>query len=450
MESSTSGTVDAESSKRSSVDSGVGDTPERLPASLLSARLAAGKADGSDVVTENDVQGNSESPFIDVVGVSDEEAEMQNPIPVTGGSSSSRREVHTCELGSAGSSEAPDSRVLTLAEQIIAALPDRIKAPPPGKGEDSEDAMEAEGLLLLLSPDGGRGGSPGVLGSMCLVDDPPPPLLSDEFSFEFSDHNYRYCEAGTPSSSPSPASSSCLQSPGSFTLESPSPPPTTADFCEFFKASGKIMERDFSNLTLSDKEQRELYEAAKIIQKAYRSYKGRKRQEEQEKEKAAAILIQSYYRRYKQYMYYKQMTRAAAESMQQGPFHGWCSDQHKRFKKSPDGEQGCVPSSGCSAFFRSYSDEKRSLSSREGTPTSSAFRRTYSQRRQHQAARKIQQFMRQSKNKLQKERALAAERERPETVAPPHLPPKSQEQPSSTKEGNIWSEQAQERQKKRK
>lgn len=55
--------------------------------------------------------------------------------------------------------------------------------------------------------------------------------------------------------------------------------------------------------TFSDKEQRELYEAAKIIQKAYRSYKGRKRQEEQEKEKAAATLIQTYYRRYKQVCY---------------------------------------------------------------------------------------------------------------------------------------------------
>jgi calmodulin-binding transcription activator len=117
----------------------------------------------------------------------------------------------------------------------------------------------------------------------------------------------------------SPASSSCLQSPSSFTLDSPSPPPTTADFCEFFQASGHLFEKDFSNLTLSgnlfspekfrilsrnfkltDREQRELYEAAKIIQKAYRSYKGRKKAEEQDKERAAAILIQNYYRRYKQ------------------------------------------------------------------------------------------------------------------------------------------------------
>lgn len=51
---------------------------------------------------------------------------------------------------------------------------------------------------------------------------------------------------------------------------------------------------------LLDREQRELYEAAKIIQKAYRWYKGRKKLEEQEKERAAAILIQNYYRRYKQ------------------------------------------------------------------------------------------------------------------------------------------------------
>lgn len=64
----------------------------------------------------------------------------------------------------------------------------------------------------------------------------------------------RYYDVGTPSSSLSPASSSCLPSPCSFTLDSPSPPPTTADFCEFFQASGSMFETDFSNLTLSGKE----------------------------------------------------------------------------------------------------------------------------------------------------------------------------------------------------
>jgi hypothetical protein len=72
------------------------------------------------------------------------------------------------------------------------------------------------------------------------------------------------------------------------------------------QASASLFVRDFSNLTLSDHEQRELYEAAKTIQKAYRSYVGRKRAEEQEKERAAAVIIQNYYRRYKQvFLIYK-------------------------------------------------------------------------------------------------------------------------------------------------
>lgn len=60
-------------------------------------------------------------------------------------------------------------------------------------------------------------------------------------------------------------------------------------------------ERDLNNLTLSDQEQRELYEAAQIIQKAYRQYKGRKKMSEgQDREARAAVVIQNYYRRYKQ------------------------------------------------------------------------------------------------------------------------------------------------------
>ena len=59
-------------------------------------------------------------------------------------------------------------------------------------------------------------------------------------------------------------------------------------------------EKALSKLTLSDQEQRELYEAAQIIQKAYRSYKGRKKaDDQQDREAKAAIVIQNYYRRYK-------------------------------------------------------------------------------------------------------------------------------------------------------
>lgn len=87
---------------------------------------------------------------------------------------------------------------------------------------------------------------------------PSSPLLDTlehasnaPFHFEFSDHNYRYYDVATPSSSLSPSSSS-LQSPSpSFQLDSPSPPPTTQDFCEFFHASASMFENDFSNLTLS-------------------------------------------------------------------------------------------------------------------------------------------------------------------------------------------------------
>lgn len=166
----------------------------------------------------------------------------------------------------------------------------------------------------------------------------------------------RYYDVGTPCSSLSPASSSCLPSPCSFTLDSPSPPPTTADFCEFFQASGSMFEKDFSNLTLSDREQRELYEAAKIIQKAYRSYKGRQ-QQEQDKERAAAIVIQNYYRRYKQYAYFKQMTHAAM--VIQNGFRSYC--EHKRFKKSQEAAV-CIQN-----YYRNYK-EQGGRGSREGTP----------------------------------------------------------------------------------
>ena len=132
--------------------------------------------------------------------------------------------------------------------------------------------------------------------------------LEMDLNLEEACQNYR--DVYTPGSSVSSVSS-CLHSPRSMTIESPSPrsfstensspPCTTADLQEFLQASLKC-ERDMSNLTLSDREQRELYEAAQIIQKAYRSYKGRKKagNPAEDREARAAIVIQNYYRRYKQ------------------------------------------------------------------------------------------------------------------------------------------------------
>ncbi|XP_053998833.1 calmodulin-binding transcription activator 1-like isoform X2 [Hylaeus anthracinus] len=292
-----------------------------------------------------------------------------------------------------------DARVLTLAEQIIAALPERIKRAEGDSPSSSSPPPPAPPLSPLED---------ALMEQM--------PLDSGEL-FD----SYRDCSGGAASvsdvdadASPSSPSSSCL------TPDSPSPPPTTADFCEFLQLQlqldsgnghngqyytgerkyGNVMgsgicggvtgggngagdgsEADLSRLTLSDREQRELYHAARMIQKAYRNYKGRQRQEEAERH--AAVLIQQYYRRHKQ-----QATKAALVIQ---------------------------------SNYRNYRSRPGSASSRQ---------QAVHQQAAHQAARKIQQFMRQSKIKLQNARAAASVNGRPpagilRAVAVPQSSPSS-------------------------
>ncbi|XP_073846812.1 calmodulin-binding transcription activator isoform X2 [Musca autumnalis] len=317
-----------------------------------------------------------------------------------------------------------DAKVLTLAEHIIAAMPERIK-------------NEADEMMVLGSPmtEPLNSESSGLNDSFMdpLLDSLPNAHFDNEFNFDFNDHTYRYHEVSTPCSSLSPASSGPLQSPASYSIlghdpsvSSPSPPPSTKQLTEFLHASSNSQypfEADFSKLTLTDTEQRELYEAAKCIQKAYRSYKGRQKLEEQNKERTAAIVIQNYYRRYKQFAYYRQMTNAALV-IQHG-YRSYC--RNKRFKKSQNtsslmasggsalhnsDSQDSTNSQCLSSFFDNFTKQEQnadsspqSCSTPKETSPSGPLKRTYSQSTQNQAARKIQQFMRQSRIKLQRERA---------------------------------------------
>ncbi|KAA8590763.1 hypothetical protein FQN60_001706, partial [Etheostoma spectabile] len=176
-----------------------------------------------------------------------------------------------------------------------------------------------------------------------------------------------YNETLTPSSNPS------LSPGGSPLREGPlerSTLPSPADWSEFINASNSKVERDLAQLTLSDPEQRELYEAARLVQTAFRKYKvqarrsvicyacppadtevdlwlfgaqqftsssplitwgpvpqGRPLREQQE---VAAAVIQRCYKKYKQYALYKKMTQAAI--LIQSKFRSY--HEQKKFQQS--------------------------------------------------------------------------------------------------------------------
>nr|XP_028557897.1 LOW QUALITY PROTEIN: calmodulin-binding transcription activator 2 [Podarcis muralis] len=263
--------------------------------------------------------------------------------------------------------------MITLAKQIIEATPERIKQ---------------EGFCSSEAPLPRAPGEPGLNETMSWL----------ASYLENVDQLPNFSQRRSLASSPSGHSClSPLPSPlGELSFDRLPPPPTAASWAEFLNASanGK-MESDFALLTLSDHEQRELYEAAKIIQTAFRKYKGRRLKEQQE---MAAAVIQRCYRKYKQltwialkYALYKKMTQAAI--LIQSKFRSYY--EQKKFQQS---RRAAVL---IQQYYRSYKEyEKLKQGRRASAAMQQKIKGTFLTKKQDQAARKIMRFLRRCRHRM--------------------------------------------------
>uniref|UniRef100_A0A671M651 Calmodulin-binding transcription activator 2-like n=1 Tax=Sinocyclocheilus anshuiensis TaxID=1608454 RepID=A0A671M651_9TELE len=172
-------------------------------------------------------------------------------------------------------------------------------------------------------------------------------------------------------------------------------PPSSVAWAEFLNASANgRMERDFALLTLTDTEQRELYEAARIIQNAFRRYKGRRLKEQQD---MAAAVIQRCYRKYKQltwialkYALYKKMTQAAI--LIQSKFRSYY--EQKKFQQS---RRAAVL---IQQYYRSYKEYERVKQGPRGPGAlNTRLKGSFLTKKQDQAARKIMRFLRRCRHR---------------------------------------------------
>ncbi|XP_023370951.1 calmodulin-binding transcription activator 1 isoform X3 [Otolemur garnettii] len=287
------------------------------------------------------------------------------------------REVVNTEMGayrdSADSEECSQPmddiqvNMMTLAEHIIEATPDRIK-------QENFVPMEASGVE--------RTGAASTSSTMSWL----ASYLADADRLPSAAQiRSAYTEPLTPSSN---TSLSPVGSPVSeIAFEKPNLP-SAADWSEFLSAStSEKVENEFAQLTLSDHEQRELYEAARLVQTAFRKYKGRPLREQQE---VAAAVIQRCYRKYKQltwialkYALYKKMTQAAI--LIQSKFRSYY--EQKKFQQS---RRAAVL---IQKYYRSY---KKCGKRRQARRTAVIVQQKLSllTKKQDQAARKIMRFLR--------------------------------------------------------
>ncbi|XP_041946315.1 calmodulin-binding transcription activator 1 isoform X2 [Alosa sapidissima] len=166
--------------------------------------------------------------------------------------------------------------------------------------------------------------------------------------------------------------------------------PSLADWTAFLSVSHTKAEQDLAQLALSDPEQRELYEAARQVQSTFRKYKGQPLREQQE---VAAAVIQRCYKKYKQltwialkYALYKKMTLAAI--LIQSKFRSY--HEQKKFQQSRRAAMLIQQ------YYRSYKELGHpSLPSRARTAAlvQHKLRSSLWTKRQDQAARKIMRFL---------------------------------------------------------
>lgn len=240
----------------------------------------------------------------------------------------------------------------TLAEQIIEATPDRIKQEDFPRGAESPLRERRDN-----------------------------PAMQDTWLATYLDT--------VDAHSHSPPRRVCPPSPLSALALQRLRPPSSAAWAEFLNASanGKI-ERDFALLTLTDGEQRELYEAARIIQNAFRRYKGRRLKEQQD---MAAAVIQRCYRKYKQYALYKKMTQAAI--LIQSKFRSYY--EQKRFQQS---RRAAVL---IQQYYRSYKEYERLKQVPRGAAgLNPKLKGSFLTKKQDQAARKIMRFLRRCRHRI--------------------------------------------------
>ncbi|KAM9298817.1 calmodulin-binding transcription activator 1 isoform 1-T1 [Gastrophryne carolinensis] len=265
--------------------------------------------------------------------------------------------------------------MMNLAEQIIEATPERIKR---------ENFVPIESPLVKRVDNTAFSTTMSWLASY-LADADHLPSAAQIRSL--------YSEPLTPSSNTS-LSPEC--SPVSEpTFEKPSLL-TAADWSEFLSAStNERVENEFAQLTLSDHEQRELYEAAKLVQTVFRKYKGRPLREQQD---VASAVIQRCYRKYKQltwialkYALYKKMTQAAI--LIQSKFRSYY--EQKKFQQSRRAAMLIQQ------YYRSYKECGRIRTRRRTSSfVQQKLRSSLLTKKQDQAARKIMRFLRRCRHRV--------------------------------------------------